>query len=167
MKKKIFYYLKEVIFVIVFMSVIANILSIYKSQNLNKEILSINSFKIINNTDYNIENSKPLVIHFWASWCPTCKFEAANIEHLSKYYNVVTIAVDSGSDYDLSKYLQEKDLNLLVVNDKNKVFSKQFNIQAYPTTLIYDKNKNLIFSEVGYTSTIGLFLRMWWIEFLK
>lgn len=167
MKKKIFYYLKEVIFVIVFMSVIANILSIYKSQNLNKEILSINSFKIINNTDYNIENSKPLVIHFWASWCPICKFEAANIEYLSKYYNVVTIAVDSGSDYDLSKYLQEKDLDLLVVNDKNKVFSKQFNIQAYPTTLIYDKNKNLIFSEVGYTSTIGLFLRMWWIEFLK
>lgn len=149
------------------MSVIANILSIYKSQNLNKEILSINSFKIINNTDYNIENSKPLVIHFWASWCPICKFEAANIEYLSKYYNVVTIAVDSGSDYDLSKYLQEKDLDLLVVNDKNKVFSKQFNIQAYPTTLIYDKNKNLIFSEVGYTSTIGLFLRMWWIEFLK
>lgn len=167
MKKKIFYYLKEVIFVIVFMSVIANILSIYKSQNLNKEILSINSFKVINNTDYNVENSKPLVIHFWASWCPICKFEAANIEYLSKYYNVVTIAVDSGSDYDLSKYLQEKDLNLLVVNDKNKVFSKQFNIQAYPTTLIYDKNKNLIFSEVGYTSTIGLFLRMWWIEFLK
>lgn len=167
MKKRIFYYLKEVIFVIVFMSVIANILSIYKSQNLNKEILSINSFKIINNTDYNIENSKPLVIHFWASWCPICKFEAANIEYLSKYYNVVTIAVDSGSDYDLSKYLQEKDLDLLVVNDKNKVFSKQFNIQAYPTTLIYDKNKNLIFSEVGYTSTIGLFLRMWWIEFLK
>lgn len=149
------------------MSVIANILSIYKSQNLNKEILSISSFKVINNTDYNVENSKPLVIHFWASWCPICKFEAANIEYLSKYYNVVTIAVDSGSDYDLSKYLQEKDLDLLVVNDKNKVFSKQFNIQAYPTTLIYDKNKNLIFSEVGYTSTIGLFLRMWWIEFLK
>ncbi|QOP40686.1 redoxin domain-containing protein [Sulfurimonas marina] len=166
-KKKIFHYAKEFLFVILFMSIIANILSLYKSQELNQEPLQIKSFKLIDNSNYNIDSSKPFIIHFWATWCPTCKLEASNIELLSKYYNVVTIAVNSGSDYEIHSYLKERDLDFEVVNDTNSELSKIFKIQAYPTTFIYDKNQNLVFSEVGYTSTFGLFLRMWWVDFLK
>jgi len=49
-----------------------------------------------------------------------------------------------------------------VINDKNAFYANKYNIKVYPTTLIYDKNKNLIFSEVGYTSTFGLKIRLWW-----
>ncbi|WP_304544213.1 redoxin family protein [Sulfurimonas microaerophilic] len=166
-KKKIIHYAKELLFVILFMTLIANILSLYKSQDLNKEALKITTFKLIDNSKYQIDNTKPLLIHFWATWCPTCKLESSNIELLSKYYNVVTIAVNSGSDYEVHSYLKERDLNFKVVNDTNSELSKIFNIQAYPTTFIYDKKQNLVFGEVGYTSTFGLFLRMWWVDFLK
>ncbi len=166
-KKKVFYYAKEFVFVIVFMSIVANILSIYKSQELNREPLQFQSFKLIDNSTYDVDTSKPLLIHFWASWCPTCKLEASNIEYLSKYYNVITIAVNSGTNYELHKYLQERDLNFRVINDKNSHYSHQFNIKAFPTTFIYDQNQNLVFSEVGYTSTLGLLFRMWWIELFK
>jgi thiol-disulfide isomerase/thioredoxin len=161
-KKKFFYYLKELVFVIVFMSIVANLLSIYKSQVLNKEPLALKEFKLIDNSIYKLDPAKPIVIHFWATWCPTCKFEAANIEYLSKYYNVVTVAVNSGSDYDIHKYLQEHELNFKVINDKDSKLSKLFKIQGYPTTFIYDKDQKLRFSEVGYTSTLGLFSRMLW-----
>jgi hypothetical protein len=53
----------------------------------------------------------------------------------------------------------------MVVNDKDGYYAKKFNISGYPTTFIYDKNKNLSFSEVGYTSILGLRLRMWWSNF--
>ncbi len=44
-----------------------------------------------------IPNNKPILLHFWATWCPTCKFEAPNIEKVSKDYEVITIAVQSGT----------------------------------------------------------------------
>ena len=52
-----------------------------------------------------------------------------------------------------------------VVNDEYSDFAYRFNIKVFPTTLIYDKDKNLKFSEVGYTSTFGLYLRMWWSNY--
>jgi predicted secreted protein len=52
-----------------------------------------------------------------------------------------------------------------VVNDEYGLLSTEFNVKAFPTTFIYDKNKNLKFTEVGYTSTFGLKLRLWWSSF--
>jgi len=147
------------------MSIFANIVSLYKSQSLNDTPLAIKSLKLLNNTSYTFTNNKPILIHFWATWCPTCKLEAPNIEFISKQFNIITIAVDSGSNAELKKYIQDADYTFNVVNDENKKLSQQFNISGYPTTFIYNSDKKLIFSEVGYTSIIGLYLRMWWASF--
>jgi len=61
--------------------------------------------------------------------------------------------------------MQKKNYSFNVVNDQNKELSQQFNISGYPTTFIYNRDKKLIFSEVGYTSIIGLYLRVWWASF--
>ena len=60
--------------------------------------------------------------------------------------------------------MKQRGLNFRFINDNNGDFAKKFNISAYPTTLIYSKDKDLIFSDVGYTSTLGLYLRMWWAK---
>jgi len=156
------HYLKEITLFIVVMTIFANIISIYKSSDLNKEVLTLRSITLMNQEEYRLDNSRPLVIHFWATWCPTCKLEASNIELISKQYDVITIAVNSGSNVDIKRYLDENNFTFRVVNDKNSIYASKFKIAAYPTTFIYDKNRNLVFSEVGYTSTIGLYLRMWW-----
>jgi len=156
------HYLKEIAIFIVVMSIFANIISIYKSSDLNSEALTLNSVTLMNNEIYSFKEDKPVLIHFWATWCPTCKLEASNIEMISKHYEVVSIAVNSGSNKEIQNYLNENGFNFKVVNDQHSIYSGEFNIAAFPTTFIYDKNKNLVFSEVGYTSTIGLYLRMWW-----
>ena len=162
---KIKYSIKETFYVLLLMTIIANVMSIYRSQELNHTPLKIEKFKLITNKEFHIDKSKPLLIHFWATWCPTCKMEASNINLLSKYFQVVTIAVKSGSDYELKKYLDEHGYTFLVVNDKDTQLSKYFKIAGYPTTFIYDKEQKLRFSEVGYTSTLGLYLRLLWVEF--
>jgi len=156
------HYVKEIAIFIVVMTIFANIISIYKSSELNSEALKLSSITLINNTEYIFNNDKPILIHFWATWCPTCKVEASNIEFISKYYDVVTVAVNSGSNKEINNYLQDNDLTFNVVNDKHSIYSGEFKIAAFPTTFIYDKNRDLVFSDVGYTSTIGLYLRMWW-----
>lgn len=162
MKNRILHYIKEIILFIFVMTLFANVVSLYKSQDLNKEKLFLHSSKLIDNSTYTIRDEKPIMVHIWATWCPVCKAEIDNIQRLSQYYEIITIAVNSGSDYTLNEYLKENNLDLKVINDKEGTLAKKLNIAVYPTTLIYDKNKNLVFSEVGYTSTLGLWMRMLW-----
>ena len=156
------HYLKEIAIFVIVMTIFANIISIYKSSDLNSEALQLSSVTLMNNKLYSFKDDKPVLIHFWATWCPTCKLEASNIETISKQYDVITIAVNSGSNREIKEYLDENDFTFMVVNDQNSIYASEFKIAAYPTTFIYDRNRDLVFSEVGYTSTIGLYLRMWW-----
>ncbi len=165
MKSKIKHYIKEIIFFFVLMTILANAISIYKSRDLSQAPLTVQSFTLIDDKKYKVPNDKPVLIHFWATWCPTCKLEASNINFLSKHFEVVTIAVKSGSDDALKKYLYEHNYTFKVVNDKNSILSSQFHIAGFPTTFIYDKNKKLLFSDVGYTTTLSLYIKMWWASF--
>ena len=155
MKAKIKHYLKEFILFVIFITVSTNVISLYKSVELNKEPLSIN---------YTFKEKKPILVHFWATWCPVCKVEAPNIQTLSKYYNVITIAVKSDKQ-EIARYMQQNNLDFNVIDDRDGKIAQRFNIAVYPTTFIYNKEKKLIFSEVGYTSTFGMWIRLLWAEF--
>ena len=154
---------KEIISTSILIFIIANAISFYKSPNLQDKNLPSFNTELTNNNLFSTKQNqgKPLLIHFWATWCPTCKLEAGNIEFLSKHFNVLTIAVKSGSNKEINEYLKERDLNFKVINDENGLYSQQFLVPAFPTTFIYDKDAKLSFTEVGYTSTWGLYLRMW------
>lgn len=162
MKSKFKKLVKEILKLSIILIIAMNIISYFKSTQLNKENLAINEFKLLENSKYTIKDNKPLVIHFWATWCPICKIEASNIQKLSKDYNVITIAAQSGTNEDIKKYMKENNVDFKVVNDKDGYYSKKFNIEVFPTTLIYNDKKVLKFSEVGYTSTLGLYLRVWY-----
>lgn len=162
MNQKIKKYLISFIKYAIFFIVVINLVSYYKSLDLNKNRLEIRSFELLDGTNYEIEKDKPLLIHFWASWCPICALEEQNIETISKDYQVITIATQSGSSEEIKEYLEKNNLSFKVVNDNLATLSREFNIKAFPTTFIYDKNQNLKFSEVGYSSTFGLKLRLWW-----
>ena len=155
-------YLKEIITFVITITILANIISYYKSTSLNKDKLEFQNITLLDGTTYNIPANKPILIHFWATWCPICKIEASNIETLSKKFEVITVAVDSGSQDEIQSYLKKHNLSFKVIDDFDKHYASKYNISVYPTTFIYDKNKNLLFSEVGYTSTLGLYLRMIW-----
>ena len=162
MKKKLLHYAKEILTFIVVLTILSNVISLYKSSDLSKDTLSIKTLELINDKQFNLQTNKPILIHFWATWCPTCKLESDNIQTLSEHFEVLSIAVKSGSKNDLKIYMKEHNLNYRVYNDENAQLASKFNISVYPTTFIYNGEKKLVFSEVGYTSTFGLWLRMWW-----
>jgi thiol-disulfide isomerase/thioredoxin len=162
MRDKIVKYFKEILLFFLVMTIFANILSFYRSNNLNKEALNISTVNLLHDKSYVLPKNEPILIHFWASWCPTCKVEAPNIQKISKSYNVLTIALKSGSDAEIEEYLKSRDLNFKVVNDIDGAITDKFSVSIFPTTIIYDKNGEVVFSDVGYTSTLGLWLRMWW-----
>jgi len=153
MKNKLLKYTKELIGLIITITIFANGVSLYKSSSLSKSPLPLS---------LHVEINKPVMIHFWATWCPVCKTEIDNIQRVSKNYQVITIVVKSGTSEEIQEYLDERNLNFKVINDKDAYLAQQFGVNVYPTTIIYDKNREVVFSDVGYTSTLGLYLRMWW-----
>jgi len=156
--------LKEIAIMALMVLVISNVLSyIRKPELAESQLPNINEL-MINGEQFNSQDfeGKPLLIHFWATWCPTCKAEADNIQRLSKYYDVLTFSVKSGSSDKLTNYMKEREFDYSVVNDEDGEWARRYSIEGYPTTFIYDKNGQLSFSEVGYTSSLGLFFRMWW-----
>ncbi|MCW8895981.1 MAG: protein disulfide oxidoreductase [Sulfurimonas sp.] len=153
MKNKIKKYLKEFVLFIVVMTIFANALSLYRSLDLNKEALP---------AEFNVIKDKPVLVHFWATWCPVCKVEAPNIQTISENFQVITIAVKSSDNDEINKYLKENNLDFEFINDYDGSIAQKFGISVYPTTIIYDKDRNVVFSDVGYTSTWGLWLRMLW-----
>lgn len=161
MKKKLKYFTKEIFIFSILLIILSNALSLYRSGDLNKEPLEQKEILLINDKIYEYPNKKPVIIHFWATWCPTCSLESSNIQTLSKHYEVLTVAVKSNKK-EIQKYLKDNNLSFNVINDQNGFIAKEFNVQAYPTTFIYNKDKELIFSEVGYTSLFGLWIRTWW-----
>lgn len=163
MRDKIFGWIKEIVITIIILGVIMNIISFLKRPDLNSNLLPQFTYITIDEKEIHSKTykNKPLLIHFWATWCPACKLESSNIEKFSKYYEVITIAVNSGSDDELKIYMKENDLNFIVVNDMDAIISNKFSISSFPTSFIYDKGGIVKFVEVGYTSTLGLMLRMW------
>lgn len=164
MKNKFIKYAKEITIFLVVMIIFANILSFYRSGAVSKEPLDLNRVTLLGDIPYELPKNEPILLHFWATWCPTCKAEAQNIQTISQNYNVLTIALKSGSDEEIRDYLKSRNLDFNVVNDTTGQITQKYSVSVFPTTIIYDKNKNEFFSDVGYTSTFGLWLRMWWVS---
>lgn len=160
MKEKIKKYTKEILVFSVIIFISMNVLSYYRSLDLNTDKLDIKKFTLLDGSDYIVKEDKPLIIYFWATWCPVCKFQSPNIQKLSKDYEVLTIALQSGEDKEIQDYLDSQNLTFNVVNDKNGFFANKFNIKVFPTTVIFDKKQTQSYSDVGYTSTWSLYIKM-------
>ena len=163
MKKKwsLKYILKEIVVTLLILFVVSMALNYIRKPEINENIYSYELRDIKNSKiDFKRYKGKPLVVHFWATWCPVCKLEAANIERVAKTHNVISIAVNSGTDEKINTFMKEHELTYTVVHDQSGELAKKFNIEAYPTTLIYNKKGELKFTEVGYSTTLGLKARL-------
>jgi thiol-disulfide isomerase/thioredoxin len=156
--------LKEIAIMALMVLVISNVLSYIRKPELAESQLPVINALQLNGEQFDSSASegRPLLIHFWATWCPACRAEADNIERLSNYFNVVTFAVKSGSDEEITQYMQKRGFHYRVINDRDGKWARLFSVEGYPTSFIYDSDGRVSSSEVGYTSTLGMALRMWW-----
>ena len=152
--------LKELTIGLIAIFILSNIMSYIRKPELSSTQLPQVEITLLDSTSYSLKKGKPIVLHFWATWCKVCKLEVDNIERLSKQYEVLTIAVSSGENAKITAYLKERGLTFKVVNDVDGSWAKQFKVEAFPTTFMYDGTGELKFTEVGYTTTAGLLARM-------
>ncbi len=151
---------KEAALLLLAVFIFSNIIGWLRAPKLESDELTLKEATLINGSMWRYEEGKPLVLHFWGTWCPVCRTEAPNIDTVAKAYNVVTVVVNSGDDAAVAHYLKVHNLHFHVINDPQGELSKRFRATVFPTTFIFDAEGRLKFTEVGYTTTAGLLARL-------
>ena len=107
-------------------------------------------------------NGQPVLVHFWATWCPVCRAEQGSIEALAKEYPTITVAMQSGDAGAVAAHLNKEALSFPVLNDPDGTIAAQWGVRAVPASFVVDGAGRIRCVEVGYTTGVGLRLRLWW-----
>jgi len=156
----LFGFIQLVIIIIIFLGVRA-----YKLKDAITGEAPIIMGRLLDGQQVNLKQYRgnPVLVHFWATWCPVCKLENGNIANVSKNLPVLTIASWSESGKEVLKYMKNENLQMPVLVDEDGEWAKLYGVKGVPSSFIVDGNGVIQFVESGYTTEIGLRLRMWWL----
>ena len=105
---------------------------------------------------------RPVLLHFWATWCPVCRLEQGSIDRIAREHPVLTVALDELSENDMRDWMTAQGVSYPVVLDPSGVIAAQFGVSGVPTSMVLDAEGRIRFVAVGYTTEAGLRLRLWW-----
>jgi thioredoxin 1 len=84
-----------------------------------------------------IQSTEPVLVDFWASWCPPCRAMNPTIEALAREFKVCKVNVDT-----------------------NQELAAKYSISSIPALLIF-KDGEVVARHVGVTSEATLRADMW------
>ncbi len=103
----------------------------------------------------------PVLVHFWASWCRICALEEESIAAIARDHRIITVAMRSGSAAEVASYMQERGLSFPVLNDPDGHHASRWGVSAVPASFIIDPAGRIRYTEVGFTTEVGLRVRLW------
>ncbi|MFT6986570.1 MAG: thiol-disulfide isomerase/thioredoxin [Psychromonas sp.] len=106
-----------------------------------------------------LSQEKPVLVYFWAIWCPVCSAVSPSVDFMADYYPVVSVALRSGEDKRIRQYLNGKEYDFSVVNDPKGLLSRAWGVSVTPTIFIIDKGE-IKSVTTGFTSPLGIWLRL-------
>ena len=108
-------------------------------------------------------SGQPVLLYFWASWCPVCKITSNSVNSIAQDYKVITLASWSGKAEEVQQYMDEAGLTMPVIVDNQGEWAERYGIKGVPASFIIDAAGDIQFIESGYTTEYGLRLRLWWL----
>jgi thiol-disulfide isomerase/thioredoxin len=94
----------------------------------------------LNGKPFSVPRNTPLVINFWATWCPPCVYELPMLDDLQKKYPMVrVIAVNMGENPDTVRaWLAQTPLSLPIALDPEQAMFQRYRVRGAPSTFFID-----------------------------
>lgn len=99
---------------------------------------------------------KPVVINFWATWCPPCKQELPDFDKLSKEYGdkIVFMMVNLTDGYrdtvdGTKRFVSGKGYTFPVYFDTKDNAASAYNVSSIPQTTFIDAKGNIYTTRIG------------------
>lgn len=108
------------------------------------------------------QGGQATLLYFWAEWCPVCRTTAGNVTALAEDWPVTSVVSQSGDAPAIQRLMHERGYAWPSIVDARGEIMKQYGLPGVPGFVIIAPDGNIRFVSVGYTSELGLRLRLWW-----
>ena len=105
---------------------------------------------------------RPVLLYFWAEWCPICKATASNVGSVGADWPVITIAIQSGPAEQVARVMAGNGYRWPTLADPAAEVLRRYGLAGVPSFVIINPAGHIRFVAVGYTSELGLRLRLGW-----
>ena len=109
-------------------------------------------------TDTISNNSKPLIIAFFAIWCKPCNRELTSIDEVYDDWQqetgvrLVAVSIDQAQNVNKVKPMVDQNgWRYEVLLDPNGEFRRSLGIQSVPYTVLLDGQGKIVYKHNGYT----------------
>lgn len=102
---------------------------------------------------------KPVLVVFWATWCPVCVAEEGNIEAVARDHPVLSVAMQSE---DVARHMRTRGLSFPAIDDPEGRIASAWKVNGVPAHFVVDGAGKVRFRVVGYATEWGLRARLWW-----
>lgn len=109
---------------------------------------------------HQMSRERPVLVYFWATWCPICRLVSPSVDALRDTHPVVTIALSSGTPEQVAEYAAEHELGFRIVNDPDGHISRAWGVGVTPTLAVVHRGEIRSMTS-GVTTPPGISLRLW------
>lgn len=114
----------------------------FTAEDLSGEKVSLSSFK-----------GKPILLNFWATWCPYCREERQYLNALYKEYKdkeLIIIAVSTDKSAEIvRRYLKKIPADFVILHDNNKEAASAYGVYSLPTNFLIDRKGVIKYKFIG------------------
>ena len=107
---------------------------------------------------------RPVVLEFWATWCPLCKqleptMQAARERHASDV-NFVGVGVNPNQTADVQRrFVEKQHMTGKYVFDAEGAAAKAFSVPHTSYVVVIDRNRRVVYTGVGGEQDIAAALK--------
>jgi len=96
---------------------------------------------------------KVVIVNFWATWCPPCRFELPSMERLWQIIrkeDVIMLAINVGEDVDtIFTFTSDYPVTFPLLMDRDSSVTQKYPVLGIPTSFIIDPRGRMIYRAVG------------------
>jgi peroxiredoxin len=87
---------------------------------------------------------KPVLLNFWATWCPYCREERPELNALYRKYHeqglmIISVSVDRSPEI-VRRYLRRIPADFIVLHDSNREAMEAYGVYSLPTSFLISKD---------------------------